>query len=634
MYNYYDNRKMVYDFIKRECLRLRQLSHENLEKVKSVEEWVKRREFIKCKLLESIGGLPEKMPLNPILVNRIEKSGYVIENIILESLPGIEVNLNLYMPLDFSHPLPAVVFATGHSSKLSPEHQYPVQGLVRKGYAVATFDCYGRGERSIGNEHFEVGPLCWLNGTNMNRYFINDNIRVIDYLCIRPEIDRNRIGCTGTSGGGNTTLFHAALDERVKCAVSVCTPASFNDYLLLEYSACPEFYPIGLLGEGIDIQDIICLITPRPFMFIGGGKDFINHMPSLREACKHAAKIYGLYGKESNITYFIDENGNHGYNLNMRVAMYDWMDGFLAPSYKGDFVETSDENRNVLEDAKTVEFLTHPACNLLDYENMQLEHNRENLYSSRMEKSDKGLEILKDLLGINNREPKYKVALKKTTYQGINNLDEVVIETEEGIFVPMIVMYPEKEDETAGIVFVMTDEGKDRLLMPNCYKEELDKGCIIVAADLRGMGDTKLKNTPWDHYEYCSADRALAGVAIVMGYPLIGQRVYDALSILKYMQQNYKTAENIRLYGKGHSGAIAKLIVILTGAKEEKIDCGLIPYENLFKLETACHIDMGLLDHEVKRFKYEYGDVLPGVLKFFQWDSAFETGQVKMEEED
>lgn len=618
MHDHINSRGMVQRFIQKEALRLRKLSHNRIKNIATIGEWLKTRENIKNRLLGALGGIPEKTELKSAIINKVERKGYSIENIVLESLPGIQINLNLYLPKDVDNPIPAVIFATGHTSKLHPDHQNPVQGLVRNGYAVATFDCYGRGERTEGNEHFEVGPLCWLNGNNLNRYFINDSIRVVDYLYTRREIDKEKIACTGISGGGNTTIFHAALDERVKCAVPVCTIASFSDYINLDYySACPEFYPSGLFGYGIDIQDIICLIAPRPFMFIGGGKDVINSMPSLREACRHAEHIYKLYGVKSNISYFIDEKAGHSYTLNMRRKMNEWMNKHSDHNTKASYTESSKGEQETLEEKETVEFISCSKSNLLQCENGILNENMKNWDDSLRQDTVKCVQLLKKLLGLDGKEIKYKKLSNHICRQGLFDVEEKVIETEEEIYVSVVAIYPSDRDRIEGAVLVIADEGKDRLLSHSPYIEYAERGYLIAAADLRGTGDSRFKSTPWDHYAYCSADRAVSGAAIAIGYPVPGQQVYDALAVLELLNDSYDIKDNLIIIGEGHSGILAKLVYLFKKSEFIEVNCNLLSYVDFFDPEKSYNRDKSFEDFDSGRFKYKYSDIIPGILQYF-----------------
>ena len=218
------------------------------------------------------------------------------------------------------------------------------------------------------------------------------------------------------------------------------------------------YYPQGLLGEGIDIQDIVCLIAPRPFLFVGGGHDIINSMDSLRKTCNHAGKVYNILEARDNISYFIDENAPHGYNRNMRSAMYDWMDRHMAPECYGNYKEPLEEGVGLLETAKAIEFLNQAYGNLVGYESRLLMSNQSGW--SR----EKGLMELQKLLGIAGKESKYSI--KGTTDYRLDTfcIDRVLLETEDGIEVRCVFFYPVDGKECKGILFVLTDEGKDRLL--------------------------------------------------------------------------------------------------------------------------------------------------------------------------
>ncbi|MFM7837278.1 MAG: alpha/beta hydrolase family protein, partial [Planctomycetaceae bacterium] len=149
---------------------------------------------------------------------------------------------NLYLPAA-SGPVPAVVVSSGHSrtAKTADYNQRFALQMVRLGMAALCFDPIGQGERSqilneqhgpehegTTTEHFLVGVGSILVGRNTATYRLHDAMRAVDYVCSRPEIDPQRIGFTGCSGGGTMTSYIMALDERIVCAAPACYITTFR----------------------------------------------------------------------------------------------------------------------------------------------------------------------------------------------------------------------------------------------------------------------------------------------------------------------------------------------------------------------------------------------------------------------
>src|SRR5215469_791685 len=188
-------------------------------------------------LLAMLGGLPQtRTPLNARITGRIPMSGFHIEKLIFESLPGVYVTALVYTPEDGGKKHPAVLVPSGHSARGKAYYQALCQRLVERGYVVISWDPVGQGERSqfwerekgksrynlICAEHAVLGNLAYLAGSNLARWEIWDGMRALDYLLTRSDVDSDRINITGTSGGGFQTALIAALDLRIKVAAPSC----------------------------------------------------------------------------------------------------------------------------------------------------------------------------------------------------------------------------------------------------------------------------------------------------------------------------------------------------------------------------------------------------------------------------
>jgi cephalosporin-C deacetylase-like acetyl esterase len=164
----------------------------------------------------------------------VERPGYRIEKVTFESRPRLYVTANLYVPAGTGR-RPAILGPLGHSvnGKAWPSYQRLFSNLARKGYVVLAYDPFGQGERieypgsrpgqsALGggtSEHEYAGRRLILLGANFGLFRTWDGIRGIDYLLTRGEVDPERIGCCGQSGGGTLTQFLAALDSRIGVAV-------------------------------------------------------------------------------------------------------------------------------------------------------------------------------------------------------------------------------------------------------------------------------------------------------------------------------------------------------------------------------------------------------------------------------
>ena len=587
-----------------QALRVRAESAARIGRLASAEEWSERKAVLRKALLDSLGGLPSRPELRARRLSASRRDGHVIEQVRLDSFPGATFDLDLHLPSGFHAPYPAVLFTTGHSGKEDPDHRLPVQDLVKRGFAVAVFDCLGRGERTLGNEHFEVGPLAWLNGGCMERYFVHDSLVAMDYLCTRPDVDSARIGCTGVSGGGNTVLFHAALDERVACAVPACTVASLSDYLAIGYTGCPEYYPVGLLGAGADLQDLLCMVAPRPLLFLGGDRDAINSVPSMEESCRCAGHVYDLLGAPRAIESFVDRGQGHGFHPALRQAMVDWMARHLGEPRRletGDVAGVEEEAGAALEESAHEAAIPSESLSLKEYER------------ARMTSGRPDADVLRTLLGLSSRPVRWRVLSNERTAMGDVTAERTLLETEPGIPVPVVLFRPADGAVPVECRLVLSDHGCDALLSPGGTDGPPRADRLLVSADLRGTGATRLEPSLWDVHGFCRMERAVASTAISLGYPVAGQRAYDALAVLGHVRETYGWTGPVRIRGEGHMAVVAWLVSLLLG-DETLLESDPEPLRTLLRLQEEGMREAPFGTMDARGYAYEYSDILPGII--------------------
>ncbi|MGH9665548.1 MAG: acetylxylan esterase, partial [Bryobacteraceae bacterium] len=219
----------------------------------SVDAIHRRQRWARDTFWKLVGGMPERTPLNVRTIGSFEREHYRVEKLIYESQPNFFVPANLYIPKSHRPPFPGVLFQMGHTpnGKAGATYQRCCQGLVQLGYLVLGFDPMGQGERiyypddsgtrsrlgSPTSEHSQAGRQMLLAGDSATRMQTWDAIRSLDVLAAHPLVDSKRIGATGQSGGGTTTMFLSAVDDRIAAAV-VCSGNTEN-------VACANFIAPG-----------------------------------------------------------------------------------------------------------------------------------------------------------------------------------------------------------------------------------------------------------------------------------------------------------------------------------------------------------------------------------------------------
>ncbi|MBN2410472.1 acetylxylan esterase, partial [candidate division KSB1 bacterium] len=229
-------KNMLALFLNRQAYRYLDIRESEIAQLQTKADWVKRQTQVKETLFKIVGPFPEKTPLKPRVTGVIQKPGYRIEKIIFESMPDYYVTGCVFIPDGIKGKRPAILNVIGHSieSFRKEPYQILIHNLVKKGFIVFAIDPMGQGERiqytdeekkqvglygeSSTREHSYVTNQCFLSGFSSARYWIWDGMRAIDYLLTRKEVDPERIGVTGLSGGGTQTAYIAAFDDRVKAA--------------------------------------------------------------------------------------------------------------------------------------------------------------------------------------------------------------------------------------------------------------------------------------------------------------------------------------------------------------------------------------------------------------------------------
>ncbi len=297
-----------------------------MAKIQTRAEAEKRKDLVRRKILDLIGGLPAHQ--GPVAVKQfgtLTGEGFRIEKFAYESLPGFWVTANLYVPADGAGPFPAVLLAPGHEAT-GKQSQYGFGvNFARDGVIALAIDPLGQGERLqyfdserktsiIGGstgEHGEANIPAMLVGQNIARYFINDSMRGIDYLIARPDVDAKRIGALGCSGGGTSTAYLGALDPRLSVLGVACYITSFQQLLPSPTGAQEAEQSIPhFIEQGLDFGDWVESFAPKPYAIISTTTDMFP-FEGARETYEEAKRIYSIYGAQDNLKW-ITGPGGHG----------------------------------------------------------------------------------------------------------------------------------------------------------------------------------------------------------------------------------------------------------------------------------------------------------------------------------
>ena len=316
------------------------LTRDCLNNIITLSDWEEEKQQRRSELLEMLGlqPFPEKTPLNPIITGGAEADEVVVENLYFESAPGLFVTANLYRPKIQEEPLPAILYVCGHgrvkkngiSFGNKTHYQHHGAWFARNGYVCLTIDTIQLGELEGIHHGTYREKMWWWNNRGYTPAGVEawNCIRSLDYLQSRPEVDGDRIGVTGRSGGGAYSWWIAAIDERIKAAVPVAGITSMKNHVV---DGCIEGHcdcMFMLNTYRWDYPMVAALIAPRPLLISNTDKDRIFPLDGVVDVYRKAAGIYKLYEASDKIGLHITE-GPHQDTQELRIHAFRWLNRHL-----------------------------------------------------------------------------------------------------------------------------------------------------------------------------------------------------------------------------------------------------------------------------------------------------------------
>ena len=575
--------------------------------ITSREQAERRQKQVREKIRALIGGLPNYHgPLNTRSAGTLNHEDYRIEKVIYESLPRFYVTANVYVPTHGAPPFPAVLMPIGHWEGGKEGDRQIAIGLAKKGIIALEYDPIGQGERlqyydpelrasKLGGsttEHSHLNGQSQLIGDSFARYRVFDGIRSIDYLQSRQDVDPQRIGCAGCSGGGTLTAYISALDERVKVAMAACYINSWQDLLAGPGPQDGEQVFPRFLAEGLDIPDFVEAFAPKPFLIESTQLDFFP-LAGAERAYKEAKRFYSVFGAEDHISWFVGPGG-HGVPPVSREALFAWFirwlkngegdpkdhpekldppdkllctpTGQVADSLGGETVFT-------LNKARAVEILPpHGPATATDI---------------------RALAVIALKPGSGAPSLKIHQSYARSGYK----LDTVSYESEPGIRIPGLLLTPDGAGRHPAAL-VVDPRSKQILARAGGDLEDLvHAGYVVLAIQPRGVPEAGASQRAIILGDYRDAARAY-----VVGKTLVGMRAEDVIRAVDYLVSRPDVDRAaITAIGQGSLG-----VPLLHAAVLDTRISRLVLQQTLQSYRMA-------LDHPIDRGLYDV--LVPGVLK-------------------
>ena len=493
---------------KQQCeIAFRQLAERKkvVSRLQSIGEWKQRQQEVRETFMNIVGPFPEKSPLNPVITGKVKGDGFTVEKLYFESMPGVKVTAGFFIPEGKARKLPTVIFCSGHSDLAfrSDVYQRMILNLVKKGFAVLAFDPFGQGERlqylvedktksrfSPTREHSYPGAQFFINGASAARYMIWDGIRSVDYLLTRKEVDPERIGITGRSGGGTQSSYIAAFDDRIKAAAPECYITSM-EYLwksMGPQDAEQNFFN-GIV-KGIDLADLLEVRAPKPALMITTTRDIFS-IQGARDTYMEVQQAYSAFGATENVE-MVEDNDQHASTKKNREAMYAFFQKHLDNPGSSADLEVELFAPEALHVTKTGQLETSVGSNyMFDINKSIADSNIKALQSGRAELENHLNNIKKDLSSVSGFEPVTdfgKLVFSGRTVYDNHVLEKYIVEVGPNNVLPFIVLIPKNQQDK--VVFYLDDiEDKKSEKEYEIPLGLVNEGMTVIMPDLPGYGE-------------------------------------------------------------------------------------------------------------------------------------------------
>lgn len=367
----------LYPFIKRTQEEATQSMAFLKAKPTDLEAW---KAEVRAKIFDLLLYRPKTFDPQARVLERVDRGDYIQEYLKFHTTPDIELGAYFLIPKRAKFPVPGVValhdhggfYYWGKEKVIQKEHENPVltryrqryydgisypATLARHGYAVIAIDMYYFGERRLILDSDRKEGIntwskmeseqtihkinrrngqheCWV-GRNLEDVGITwsgvlcwDDIRTVDYLVSRPEVDPRRIACVGLSVGGWRSNFLAGLDPRIKAAVVAGWMTSFHQIVPWYVSYTIPAGNVPGLWKYLDYPDVGSLLMPGAMMVVHGLQDDLFPPEGVKAAFRNLATCYQTIGKPERFSTYVF-NGPHSFPAKAQQLTLEWFNRWV-----------------------------------------------------------------------------------------------------------------------------------------------------------------------------------------------------------------------------------------------------------------------------------------------------------------
>ena len=588
--------------------------------LKTREQYDAYRREMHAKFIAAMGGFPERTPLNAKVVSTVQKERYRVEKVVFESMPGIYVTANFFIPNGGPVPRPAVALSCGHAHEGKDSNTYlrACVLLAERGVAALMFDPYEQGERrqyenyTLCHNHNLIGAKAMLLGWSMAMLRTWDAIRAVDYLESRDDVDSSRIGFMGQSGGGTIASLMTAADWRLKATAPSCYLTSLTSLCAAIGPQDAEQNVFGQLAFGLNhtgyalIPDTKVAITGRyGDMFPWAGTAL------LYRTVETVAEMLGT--KDSYTLVF--SPGPHGWTESTMTASAEWMAACLLgrgdllpldmPKYRQldiglRYAETdtglAKDERGVTAEGRTLKLEGARDIHAV------LKDRFENAKASRKKLTAAELPaMVKKLAGIKS-PAESALSVKEIAVGGFGSakLTRMAFVHADSLALPAVLLEP--ENATGAVLMV---GGSGRADFAAEALSALSAGKRVLIVDIIGCGEIGKTR----HVFYSAKDTPEEGAALMLymlGESMVGRRATDVWAAADWLGR--RSGSKVELFAKG-SAAIGAAHAFAAGR-------GL--FSNV-KVENAPAGWGEVLTKEGVPVDYRFAHCVNGALLYYDW---------------
>jgi dienelactone hydrolase len=529
---------------------------------KTAEEWLSRRPELRKQLQYMLGldPLPERTPLNATVTGTLQRDGYVVDLLHYQSRPGLYVTANLYRPaaIPAGERLPAVLYVCGHGNRgrngVKTGYQSSPIWFAKHGYVCLIIDTVQLSEIAgihhgtyrerrywwVSRGYTPAGVECW-NG-----------IRGLDYLASRADVDPERIAVTGLSGGGASTVYLAAMDDRVKVAVPISGWSDLTCYVadstVNRHCDCMFVYNAYTWPW----TQIAALIAPRPLLFINSDADALFPMDGNERISNRLERFYSLFGAGDRFETLVSIGG-HAYRQDIRQGVYRFINSHL----KNDPRPVTDSEQDLVTGEGT------KAVYPIPLEKLRVFPRDEDLPKDQINTRIDELFVPManvEVPGAGDFEPWKANLLKRLRETSFRQFPELItppagelpagdmapLQSEEGI---TIYVRRLAADEKPGRCLLALTGPEGVATQPSWLDDLRRPDDEVLLCETRGQGRTR-----WDTKSPPNR--------VVRSHPLVGRtvdagRVWDVMAAIRSARTTIKPGVPVQLVGQGTEGIIA-----------------------------------------------------------------------------